>query len=475
MGGRGITRASIAVAVAFAISVFCFTLFVWISFGGSVPLGPQGYRFSVQFGPEASNVFPNADVRISGVTVGEVAKVSTREGRIDTELELQRRYAPMPSDARAIVRSKTLLGEAYIELTPGTKRAPKVPEGGRLSSANVDEAQGLDRALGAFDRRTREDFRDFLAGLGDAFEGRGADVNAALGSAAPAVEDLRELVDVLDRQRTAVRGLVRDTGTALRTVQERRTAVQALARAGSRVLRTTAARDAQVTATVRALPGFMGSLRRFSADTVELSRAAAPALAGLRPVAPLVAPGLREAQALAPDLDRTVAALDRTVGASRAGVPALSRVLRAAAPLLRALDPAGQELVPVVRTLEAYRGDLVTGLANTAAATNASYRRADGTVQRYLRVLSHLSEESLAGATRRQPTHRENPYPAPGFLRDLVEGRPLKAIDCRSAAGTQDRPPIGSGAPPCVQAEPYAIAGGPRGLYPRVPRDRSQP
>ena len=48
-------------------------------------------------------------------------------------IELDRKYAPIAKDARAILRQKTLLGETYVELTPGNKRAAgTVPDGGFL-------------------------------------------------------------------------------------------------------------------------------------------------------------------------------------------------------------------------------------------------------------------------------------------------------------------------------------------------------
>ena len=471
MGTRSTSRASLLAAVVFALSVFAFTLFVWVSFGGSVPFGAKGYRVSVQFGPEASNLFPNADVRISGVTVGEVAGVDTVGGRIDAELELEPRSTPLPSDARAIVRSKTLLGEAYVELTPGSRTARKLGEGERLSAANVQEAQGLDDALSAFDERTRRDFRRFLEGVGDAFEGRGDDVNAALGNAPLAVADLRRLVDALDRQRGAVRELVRDTGTVLRTVADRGADARAIATEGAAVLRATAARDRQLTATVKELPPVLGALRRFSDDVVELSAEAAPTLRTLRPVAPLVRPGLVELERLAPELTSVARALDRTITAARPGLPAATSIVKAAGPLLDVLVPAARELVPVVQTIEAYRSDAMASLANGAAATNAVTPRADGTRDKYLRVLLQFNNESLYGVARRHGTHRENGYLRPGGMEDLVQGRPLRAFECQDAGNPNAVPPLGIGAPPCLEQEPFSVTGDERRQFPHTERD----
>src|ERR671926_2010417 len=95
----------IFVMVAFALSCFGLLLFLWLAFGGTVPLKPKGYRFQASFA-EATQLATEADVRISGVPVGKVKTIEPdkRTGRSDVTIELEPRYAPLPSDARAILR-----------------------------------------------------------------------------------------------------------------------------------------------------------------------------------------------------------------------------------------------------------------------------------------------------------------------------------------------------------------------------------
>ena len=65
----------IAIAVAFVLSCFGLMLFLWLSFGGPTPLAPKGYEFTTYF-KEGTGLHPQADVRISGVSVGTVEGVS---------------------------------------------------------------------------------------------------------------------------------------------------------------------------------------------------------------------------------------------------------------------------------------------------------------------------------------------------------------------------------------------------------------
>src|SRR5215211_8785295 len=118
----------ILVAVGFALSCFGLILFLWVAFGGPIPLKPESYRITAYF-PEATQLAQESDVRIGGVSVGtvkeiELAPADKRVGGEDTTqatIEIDPQFAPISSDARAILRQKTLLGETYVELTSGTE------------------------------------------------------------------------------------------------------------------------------------------------------------------------------------------------------------------------------------------------------------------------------------------------------------------------------------------------------------------
>src|SRR3954467_6299034 len=100
----------------FALSCFGLLLFLWLAFGGPVPLKPKGYRFHVAF-PEATQLATQADVRIAGLSVGKVASRDIdnphHNDRPVAVIQLNQDIAPLHSDAKAILRQKTLLGETY--------------------------------------------------------------------------------------------------------------------------------------------------------------------------------------------------------------------------------------------------------------------------------------------------------------------------------------------------------------------------
>ncbi len=93
--------ARILIAVGFTLSCFGLTLFLWIAFGGPVPLSAQSYRFTAYF-PEATRLATEADVRIGGVSVGKVKAIELAppEFRVNgkdvaaAEIELEPEFAP---------------------------------------------------------------------------------------------------------------------------------------------------------------------------------------------------------------------------------------------------------------------------------------------------------------------------------------------------------------------------------------------
>src|SRR3954447_25232417 len=153
-------------------------LALWSSFGGALPLQPRGYRVDALF-PDGTQLAEQAEVRISGVPVGRVVKVGDAGNRIRATLQLDRRYVPLRGEVRAMLRAKSLLGETYVELTPGTRAAPPVRDGSTLPPGNVMPSTELDEIFRAFDTRTRAALRTWLQSQAAGVAGRGVAINDA--------------------------------------------------------------------------------------------------------------------------------------------------------------------------------------------------------------------------------------------------------------------------------------------------------
>jgi len=419
--------ARILVMVVFALSCFGLLLFLWLSFGGAVPLKPQGYRFQTSFA-EATQLSPEADVRISGVSVGRVKELETDpgSGRSLATIELESRYAPLPRDARATLRQKTLLGETYVELTPGDGSAAGfLPEGGRLPAGQVSPTVELDEILRALDPRTRADLQAWMASMAQATAGRGQDLNATLGNLAPFAQDTSRLLGILRSQSGAVRELVRNTGEVFTALSEREGQLAGLITNGDRVFSATADRGQELQEAFRALPTFERETRRTVSRLEDFARRTDPLVSQLRPAARELSPTLQGVEDLAPDLRALFEDLGPAITASREGLPATEELLGDLTPFLGATDPVLRQLNPMLRFLGRYPRELTAFLANATAATQAtSTPSSGGAPLHYLRTTNPLNPENLATYPQRLGSSRTNAYAQPGIFDELEKGLP---------------------------------------------------
>jgi phospholipid/cholesterol/gamma-HCH transport system substrate-binding protein len=479
--------------VAFTLSCFGILVFLWLSFGGSVPLQPEGYRVKVQF-PEATQLAQEADVRISGVRVGSVKKKQPNEetGLTDTVMEIDSRYAPIPEDTRAILRQKTLLGETYVELSPGTQGM--LADGGTLPAGQVAETVELDEILRTFDPETRRRFTIWLDQQGQAVEGQAQEINDALALLTPFAEETDDVLKVLRVQGGATRRLVRDTGVVFEALTERRGQLRELISNSNRVWETVARRDAELAATIRVLPTFLREGRVTTERTTDFALQADPLVDQLRPAARELSPTLIDLDLLAPDLRGFFRDLDPLVRVSRRGLPATEEVLDNTRPILARLDPYLRQLTPIVDYLGLYRREIAAFFANDAAATQA-VGSGFGTSRpvHYLRVMNPMNPEIMTGYPTRLGTSRSNPYTEPGAYDRLSRGQPLPVLGsylCTSNPTPASPPPnaylserlaaeiqkfvFGVGtdnvgrAPPCIEQAPLGRIIGQTGRYPAL-------
>ena len=412
----------IAAMVVFALSCFGLLLFLWLAFGGPIPLKPQGYRFQTSFA-EATQLAKEADVRISGVPVGRVKTIEpdTETGRSIVVIELQSRYAPMPSDAQAILRQKTLLGETYVELTPGSSDAEPVAEGGSLPESQISDTVQLDEIYRTFDAETRAAFQTWMQEQARGIGGYGRDLNDALGNLGPFAEDSAVLVDILNRQEGAVTSLISNTGVVFEALTERDGQLRSLIENSNRVFQATASRDEELKEAFVALPTF----ERESAQTLErlaeFSVDTDPLITQLRPAARELSPTLQDLGALSPDLEALFRELNPLIDASVKGFPAAEKVLEDARPLIAQLDPAMRQLGPMVDFIGLYKPELTAFFGNTVGATQAF----DTTRVHYLRTTNPLNAENLAVYPRRIGSNRPNAYTKPGNFNQLAQGLPV--------------------------------------------------
>ena len=483
--------------VLFALSCFGLLLFLWVAFGGSTPLRAKGYRVVIPF-KQSGQLALQADVRISGVTVGHVRSIvaDPHTGNSDVTIELFPQYAPVHRDSRVMLRAKTLLGETYVELTPGRPNSPVVPDGGRLLPGVVAPTVELDQITRAFDAKTRAAFATWQIEQALAVIGRGRDINSSIAQLSPLEEQATSLLRVLNRDPPALSRLVRNTGVVFSALTARDAQLRSLIENANTVFATTGRLNAQLAATFVALPTFekestltLDRLVRF-ADTTN------PLVNELKPVAQQLTPTMQALQGLAPQLNSLFTGLGPAQQASVKGLPATDQFLKSAAPFFAALDPSLAQLSPLLQFVGAYPNSLTAFMANTAAATQAQAAQ-NGRQVRYLRSTNPLSPEGLGGYPQRVKSNRPNPYTFPRSFDLLPTGMiqfktnqctigvaPSLAPNTADVIGQTltnninafafDNDPANVPAPPCKQQLDFS-ASGKTTQYPQIAASTNPP
>lgn len=453
-----------AAILLFTLSCFGLLLYLWTSFGGPSPLRPYGYRFKVDF-KNAALLVQQADVRIAGVSVGKVVKLERDGNYSETTIDLNDDFAPIRKDTRATLRTKSLLGETFVELTPGTKGTPNLPPNGELAREQVEESVQIDEIFNSFDEPTRKNFQDWMQGQAAAFRGRGDELNLAFGSLAPFARELNELFVVLDRQERALRELIRDGGSVLEAATERDGQLSSLLSNADKVFAATASRADEMKTAINLTPEFTEEIRlllvrseRFADDHDKLIR-------DLTPSAKRLSPALQDLEELAPEFRRLLQKIPPLTDLAEKNFADFNQFIEELAPLMDQAVPFLQEINPILRFVEPYGPELGAWLGNVAGVTNASEapgKGPDGEPLRHLRVLPPKGDFSKTTYPSRSPTNRHNPYGKPGYLRFLADG--LRSFFCPTP--TEDSPTQ----PPCILQDPYPF-GGETTRYPHVRRD----
>jgi phospholipid/cholesterol/gamma-HCH transport system substrate-binding protein len=448
--------------VLFALSCVGLLLFLWLSFGGTLPFNPQGYRFRVAF-PNAQELATQADVRIAGVSVGKVVEKSLdpQGNRTIATIEMDPKFAPIHENATAILREKTLLGETYVDITPGSPNAPPVPDGGLLPRGQVTAAVQLDQIFNAFDPTTRRAFQQWQQELATAIRGNDQNLNNVLGNLPTFAADATDILRVLDIEHAAVVRLVQNGGTVFGALGQNQVALRNLITSADATFATTAANQAQLSKIFVVFPTFLHESKLTLARLKTFSLNTDPLLRELIPVARDLGPTLQAVQQLSPDLRRLFVKLGPLITVSQTGLPATSQVVLGLKPLLGALGPFLEQLNPILTWLSLHQqltSDFISQGATALAAKTTAYGGGGLTCNgtpcgHYLRQFAPSGPETGHYFATRDPNNRGNTYPPPTWLANALAfsagGRfpgsfALPAWDCNNAGGPKPATPNAS-------------------------------
>jgi phospholipid/cholesterol/gamma-HCH transport system substrate-binding protein len=135
----------------------------------------------------AERVVAQNDVTVGGQVAGKVTDVSLvpdgqlSQGGAVITMQIDPRFAPLHQGTRAAIRPKGLLGDMFIDLTPGGNANPEIASGGVIPLHDTSAPVMLDEVQDVFDPQTRYWLKILTLEGGKTFaQNRGQDLNALL-------------------------------------------------------------------------------------------------------------------------------------------------------------------------------------------------------------------------------------------------------------------------------------------------------
>jgi ABC-type transporter Mla subunit MlaD len=337
---------------------------VLVSSGGS---GGSDYVVRAVF-DSGGFMVKGEQVRIAGANVGEIESVGiTMPGEVDSYEGGQERaidgkavivmritdpgFQDFRDDASCQIRPQSLIGEKFVDCRPTLPRAPgsppapplkEIPDGqpgaGQLllplenNSTSVDPDLINDINKLPYAQRFRLIFNELGAGLA----GRGADIEAAVKRANPALRDVDRLLGILAAQRDQLTQLAADSEQILEPLSRERAQVAGFFTNSGAAAQATTERGRDLEASLQKFPEFLREFRLTMRSLQGFSDAATPTFAALGKAAP----SFTEATRL----------LTPFSAASTVALKSLGATGEEAGPTLRAADPVVRKTTALART-----------------------------------------------------------------------------------------------------------------------------
>lgn len=166
--------------------------------GGKAVMGP-GVKHGVAYFASVTSLYPKDKVRILGIEVGTIDKITPEEGRVRVDFSYDRKY-DLPADVKAAIVSPTLVATRFLQLAPAYTTGPKladhavIPESRTAAPLEFDDLKSelvrITQQLGPQGKHDPGALAEFLSVSAKAGRGRGVQFNHMITSLAGALKTL---------------------------------------------------------------------------------------------------------------------------------------------------------------------------------------------------------------------------------------------------------------------------------------------
>jgi virulence factor Mce-like protein len=350
-----------------ALTILVTIIAVYLAYNANngLPFVPT-YDLNVQV-PDGSGLIASDSVLVGGTRIGYIGSISAAtlpdgETGALVHVKLQKSIEPLPADSTDLVRPVSPLGLKYLEIERGHSTQALAP-GATIPISHTRLPVEIDDVLKIFNPPTRAASRANLNEFGNAFAGRGSDLNEALSRLAPLVGHLLPVTRALNNPRARLTQLFPSLEQAAREVApvagQDAQLFAGLDQTFTPLSQSTAALQAAISGgppALRTATRELPAQAKFLIDTRELFVRLHPAFVQLaaasRQLAPAIAPGiaaLRRAPQLNGRLVATLSAIERFAADART-LPGLVMLVQTAT----LLEPTIAFLTPAQTTCNYY-------------------------------------------------------------------------------------------------------------------------
>jgi ABC-type transporter Mla subunit MlaD len=324
-----------------AILAFLVAVPIVLVAGLAASGGGRGGKYEVRaIFDTVTSAVPGEDVKIAGAKVGTIGSMDvTADNKAAVVLKIDdKRFTPFRSDAKCSIRPQSLIGEKFVDCTPGTDA------GTPLRRIDRGDGEGqyflpLERTsspvdLDLINNTLRLPFRQRLSivlnELGTGLAGRGDDLNAVIHRANPALRETDDVLRILARQNRVLSDLARNSDTVLAPLAREKRHVSGFIVQANRTGEATAERRVQLRQSLNRLPELLRQLRPLMSDLEGFTDQATPVVSDLGDAAP--------------DVNRLVAQLGPFADASRPAIRSLGQATVTGRPALVRARPLVKDL-----------------------------------------------------------------------------------------------------------------------------------
>lgn len=166
--------------------VWVRALVVALATGVLTSCGSSGMTVTAQF-KDAAGLFVGNDVGILGVPVGEVESITPRGDLVDVVLHIDNGVR-VPADAGAVVVSRSVATDRYVELTPVYASGPAMADGATIGVDRTRTPVEFDELMGSLrtiskdlaGQKNSQPLKRALRGTARALDGNGQRISGAL-------------------------------------------------------------------------------------------------------------------------------------------------------------------------------------------------------------------------------------------------------------------------------------------------------